>query len=325
MFMNTSERLLLMDLHKVNNQMMTEDELKALFDAGIHTAQLCYVYWHEIEKEEGQYDWSRTDERIETLNRIGYKVMPMCYTEPAQYFSDDYYINDGTNYLRGVLSPWNKNAQQASLNFMKIMTDRYNSSTCMVINGCLVMGETPFSHGRNWYDPEAIKSFQNRWATTDMPVMNENRTETWMKETIVAMKLAENKVLAENQWNEIWSMIHPEIAMQAGLYGNGCNFIDDIYTAYKTEIPNVQINQIWYTFVQHTRQYETYTRLINQYNMNAFGGAEYCEGLEENGPKALRLGFKGLIIHPLHPFTNHETLQPWMIEKIKKSIIIMNN
>lgn len=323
--MDASEHLLLMDLHKANNEMMNEVELKALFDAGIHTAQLCYVYWHKIEPVEGQYNWSELDQRIETLNRIGFKVMPMCYTEPAQYFSDDYFVNNGNGPLRGFLSPWNKKAQEASLNFMKTMRDHCNSSMCMVINGCLVMGETPFPHGCNWFDPEALKSFEERWLTLDKPSANEDRTEIWMKETIVNMKLEENKILADTVWNEIWSMIHPEIAVQKGLYGNGCKFIDDIYTAYKREIPDVQINQIWYTFVQHLRQFETYKRLIAHFNLNAFGGAEYCEGLENNAPQAMRLGFKGLIIHPLHPFTNHETLQQWMIEKIKKSIIVMNS
>jgi hypothetical protein len=324
MLMDANEHLILMDYPKADNTLMSVDDLQPLFDAGIRTAQICVMNWHQVETVEGITNWSEVDDRVYTLNRIGYKVLLNCYTEPALYFPPEYYARSQEGPCMQVLSPWNQDAQKASLDFYTRMRNHFNSKTCLVVNANLTHGETVYLHGEFWYDPAAIESFHRRWNTEDMPVPNEARTEEWMKETFINLMVSQNKILAVNSGNEIWSMLHPQIAVY-NLYGNGCKFLEDIYNAYEREIPGVNMSQIWYTYIQHANQYPNYTRLIQRYNLRAFGGAEYCEGLPQTTQMAVTLGFKGLYIHPLYPAMGRLSIEPWMIENIKNGLKVMEN
>jgi hypothetical protein len=116
-------------------------------------------------------------------------------------------------------------------------------------------------------------------------------------------------------------MLHPAIGDMQNLYGNGCNWIAEILSHLHKNLPHIQINHIYYTWVQWRQYWNKMNTWKIAFDENVFGGAEYCEGLPTTTPLALQNGLRGLIVAPCYP-NIHDHVEPWMLENIKNSISV---
>jgi hypothetical protein len=190
----------------------------------------------------------------------------------------------------------------------------------MLVSSQLGCGETVYLNKPAFYDPEAIASFKAFVGTDRIPDQNDPDTTRWLLESYLKTTLHQQTILTELQsHDEIFVMLHPAIGDMANLYGNGCNWITEILDNLHDNLPNIQINHIYYTWVQWKQYWGKMNSWRNTFNENVFGGAEYCEGLPTSTPLALQNGLRGLIVAPCYP-SIHDHVESWMLENIKNSI-----
>ena len=119
-------------------------------------------------------------------------------------------------------------------------------------------------------------------------------------------------------------MLHIAIAHFNNLYGNGCNWIEDILQAYVDNLPGVKINHIYYTWTQWEQYWKQMNSWRQRFNENVFGGAEYAEGLPQTTPRAIANGLRGQILAPCYPGL-HDHIEQWMLDNIQASIATWNS
>jgi len=318
-FIDASERLILMDmqLDYANPEIprLPEDNIQMLVDAGIRTAMIFTVYWGFIEPQKGVYNWDYYGDRIRLLNRCGMKVLLQCYNKHPGWIPDSWKAKRIDNILTAI-SPWNEEAQEYTLDFYRKMVKHYNSKSCIVVNSREQDGETLMpQHGLACYDDHALADYKNKYGGEPSP--HNPETEEWLKSTIVEQHIKTQEILSV--CGEVWTLLHPALAFH---YGCGCAWIDDVLNAYRTRMPDAEINHIYCTWnYDHIAPY--YTQMEDwrdQYNENLYVGAEYATGVIDTTRKAIEHGIKGLLINPVHPYTGYTRIEPWMTDNIKKAL-----
>ncbi len=330
-FLNNDEFFLLMDIAAVGDfnplrydlkptkryNHIPLDDLKKLSDVGVRTTLPFQCIWDEIETAKGVYDWSYFDNYVNNATKAGMKTI--LFTPTAGYpswFPDEYFVwcEDGVH--REALSPWNDEAQEVYFDFVDRLTKRYSSRNhCMVVSSQLSVGETVLLNVPAFYDPAAVKSFQQFADTDQMPAKGDNQTEVWLRESYIKLIIRQQAFLADTQWREIFVMLHPAIA-DFGFYGNGNNWIEEILFELKTQLEPVNINHIYYTWIQWSQYWWIMNKWRDQFDEHVFGGAEYAEGLPMTTPAAIQNGLRGQIIAPCYPGI-HDKLESWMVENIR--------
>lgn len=326
-WIDNDEFIILMDMEPeagiTSGPNVSLDGLKRLRDAGIKTG-IKYVYWNKNEPSKNIFVWNDIDAWAERYHEAGMKLMLSTYTAPALWAHDDWRAMSGPGIYRpGSLSIWNPEAMEASDNFMRKVCKTYNSEDILAFCGWLTNGETVYYNEPSWYDPFAMEAY-HKWAGADAkPKKEDPTTEAWLKQSYTEHMVRIQKIFADTPHKEIWTAAHLVIASYTNLYGNGCNWTEDYYVAYKNNIPGVTINVIQYTYHPHGAPYLNKIKaIIKRHGIKVWGGAEYCEGLPVSTPTALETGARGLLISPIHTFTGHKTIEPWMTEAIAKSINI---
>ena len=238
------------------------------------------------------------------------------------WFPDDYFVQtrneEGKNAVqRGVLSPWNWEALAELNAFNALMLKRYSSSRCIVASSQLSCGETVLLNEPAFYDPLAIKSYQQFSDSEDLPSPADNMTNLWLLDSYQKMLVYQQSLMAKNQFKEIFVMLHPAIADMHKLYGNGCNFIEEILSELTRSIEGVKINHIYYTWIQWQAYWGYMSYLRERFNEDVFGGAEYAEGIPITTPHAIRNGLRGQIIAPCYPGIHDNGVEDWMIQYIE--------
>jgi hypothetical protein len=328
--MNEDEVFILFDIPKVNNEYMNINELHVLKDVGIETIQ-CVLSWEKLQPQQGIYNWKEIENRILIHKKVGMKTLiqfPAYHT--PHWFPDSWYtwIKPGTfaiypyeitqdTVYRGIISPWNYDAQEYKNQITQEIMDHFIKWDIMPIGCHMLAGESILINNPVFFNPLEVNNFMKRWETKDFPKVGEYRTDIWLKETCIKLSMDMYNILIHNTYSEIWSTLHP--VCQYLWPGTGVEYINDIYDACLKLNPS-SINQIWYTFIQHPICFPIFKEQITKYKLNAYGGAEYADGLTLTVPKAKELGFQGLIICPLHPFTGYTTIEPWMIDNIKDTL-----
>jgi len=299
-----------------------EEGLKKLRDVGIQTTMPFECIWNEIETEKGVYDWSYLDNYVNKAARVGMKTI--LFTPMHGYpdwFPDDYFVQtrdpQGNNVVqRGALSPWNWEALGELNDFNRLMMKRYSCSRCLVVSSQLSCGETVLLNEPAFYDPRAVKSYQEFADTDEEPDPADNSTNVWLLDSYLKMLVYQQSLLAENEFKEIFVMLHPAIADMPGLYGNGCNYISEILSELTRQIEGVKINHIYYTYIQWSQYWGSMNFLKERYNENVFGGAEYAEGIPTTTPYAIRNGLRGQILAPCYPGVHDHGVENWMLNHI---------
>jgi hypothetical protein len=132
--------------------------------------------------------------------------------------------------------------------------------------------------------------------------------------------VAQQAILVDNPNREIWTQVHPVIAQFPGIYGNGCKWLEDVLSAYRSNWPDANIGQIYYTWIQWGQVWQQMRDLSVKYGTHVYGGSEYAEGLPTSTPRAITNGLRGQLCGVLHPFTGHTEVLPWMTDNIKAAI-----
>lgn len=291
------------------------DDLKKLREVGIQTTLPFRCIRKELETAPGVYNWRYFDDYVNQAFKAGMKTILFTTTHGfPDWLPDDYFVKCDDGVHREALSPWNAEAQEDNNAFNQKLVDRYASKYCLIASSQLSVGETVLLNKPAFYDPAAVKSYQEFTESDDLPTPGDPRTETWLLESYIKMLVSQQSLLAR-QCNEIFIMLHPTIK-DMGFYGNGCNWIDEILYALTRQIPGVQVNHIYYTWIQWPMYWPLMNSYRAKYQENIFGGAEYAEGLPTTTPAAIGQGLRGQIIAPCYPGI-HEHIEPWMIENIK--------
>jgi hypothetical protein len=330
-FLHENEFYLLMDnpwhgdgdpLHvdpmpRFRTQHIAEDGLKQLRDAGIQTTMPFECIWSDIEYERGSYNWDYLDDYVNRAARVGMKTI--LYTPMHGYphwFPDEFFVQcEGNVVHREALSPWNWEALGELNNFNRLMMERYSSSRCLIANSQLSCGETVLLNEPAFYDTAAVKSYKEYSDSDDMPSKTDNMTTEWLLDSYQKMLVYQQSLLAKNEFKEIFIMLHPAIA-DMGLYGNGCNFIEEILSELTRKIEGVKINHIYYTWIQWQRYWGYMRYLSERFGENVFGGAEYAEGIPTTTPHAIANGLRGQIISPCYPGIHDHGVEAWMLNNI---------
>ena len=302
---------------------IAEEGLKKLRDVGIQTTMPFECDWSEIEVKQGEYDWQYLDDYVNRAARVGMKTI--LYTPMHGYpswFPNEYFVQcrdaEG-NYVvhREALSPWNWEALGELNDFNKLMMERYSSSRCLVANSQLSCGETVLLNEPAFYDPAAIKSFHDFSDSEDLPDKDDPMTNTWLLDSYQKMLVYQQSLIAQNEFKEIFIMLHPAIADMTSLYGNGCNFIPEILGELKRKIAGVKINHIYYTWIQWNMYWNLMSYWGQLFGEDVFGGAEYAEGIPTTTPYAIQNGLRGQIIAPCYPGIHDHGVEEWMLNHIR--------
>ena len=321
-FMRRDDYILLMDSPKADRTRLTEDELKQLVDVGVKTGLYFYTDWNAVEPERGFYDWREHDEALARYNRAGLRTLFMCSTRPPQWFPDEWYCYKYFGVSRDALSLWNKDAQDYSDNFYRIMRERYTTPTSMVINSQITDGETIYLNEPAYYDPAALKDYERLYGKGARPV-NPNSPEvmSWLEETYIRVLMKQAHILIETPHRELFTMLNPRIGEMGFYPGNGCHMLPTILAHYAEE--NCDITQIYYTWIQWAHLHPYMNQLQAQYNTKVYGGAEYCEGMPTTAPVAAKQGVR-LICSPCHEYTPHLHLEQWQLDNIRQAIKVLS-
>lgn len=315
-----TDRIILMDVGTCEGKYMNCDDLKMLHDAGMRTVFPLGVDWGNIEKSMGEYDWSLVDHYVESRLDAGFNILLGCYSRAPTCLPDEWYAHTGAGIARGLISPWNVEAQAYMLEFYKRVMKRYESSNVVVVNTYLTEGETIGLNEPMWFDPFALASFREYDNSDKMPCKNSENTEAWLLRSYMSVLNSQAQVLLSGQHRELWTMLHPAIADMGGLYGNGCKWIEPLLSMYRSFGDDVYIGHIMFTWRQWAYYWPRMNKLSEQYGAHLFGGAEYADGAPMSATLAKEQGIAGLICGPTHPFTGHKHVLPWMVENIKQAL-----
>jgi hypothetical protein len=294
----------------------TLDELKSLREVGVQTTMPFQCIRKEIETSPGVYDWKYLDDYVNQAFKAEMKTI--LFTTTCGYpdwLPDEYFVKCADGVHREALSPWNDEAMCDDITFTKKIMGRYSSKNCLIANSQLSVGETILLNIPAFYDDKAIQSFREFTDSEDSPEPNEGRTEAWLLDSYQKLLVRQQRVLATNQFKEIFVMLHPAIA-DMGFYGNGCKWIPDILGELRRQIPGVTINHIYYTWIQWPQYWPIMNEFRERYKENVFGGAEYTEGLPVTAPIAIENGLRGQIVAPCYPGI-HDHIEPWMLENLR--------
>ena len=161
-YFGKDNHLILMDTAKANGSYYSSDELRAMADAGIHTAILFDWAWHDIETRWGHYEWDKLDARVALLNRCGMRAIVKWYCVAPNWFPSDWWACASGGPIVGVLSPWCNPAQAYERAMSAEVCRRYNDERKgnLVINSQSGHGESVMPTVPCWFDPWATAAFK---------------------------------------------------------------------------------------------------------------------------------------------------------------------
>jgi len=321
-FLKNDDYFLVLD--HISPRKLTLEELKRIRATGAKVL-LYHTNWNLLEPQMGVYDWTDMDSAIKMAEDADFKVLLGDYSMGASCLPEEWYVASSPRLQEpdrrwNVLSFWNKDAMNYLENFISILGNRYGNGRVNIMCQQSVAGETylPFEPDNVFFDDAAIQSYRefvgdstaipSKWSLTICP----EPTRTWFKNSILDAIVRRNKFLTELNGNsEVWHSGHHCWATMG--QGGGAMFIRDVLNALRANIPNVNFHGIQYTYWYHNETYKNKVREdANNYGIDFYVGAEYCEGLPVYMPQMLKEKYKGFIIAPLSPLTSHERMEEWM-------------
>lgn len=317
-FLTDDEYIILMDSPNVRGRMFTDDELASFRDCGIRTAIWCDTRWDNwLADDFKTYHWEYFDDYLARLRKASIKAIIPLWHRQSDHYPDRYYIVS-THLHRGLFSPWNPDAQELVNRSYTMIRDRYSADDCLIISAQCQGGERVLLNRPSLNDSFAQKS----WAAWQKK--RGDNQEEWVKDTYIRLLLEQQRILTAGEHKEIWYMLSRHKAFVPYATGHGCAWIDDYLRAWKKLKP-AGFYHISFNFFPYLPAEQKFFDAIQkeqvQFKVQEIVGAEYCEGLRDgNGKKAVELGMRGLILHPCHPFTKHERVEPWMYDEIRKTM-----
>lgn len=322
-FLASDDSMLLMDIPNIDGHLFSEEELRALRDAGVRTTMMFGNDINLCNPSDGVYAWEIIDGYVERATRCGLNVMIPTYTQAPLWGPDHWYAHTRAGILRGLISPWSAAGQEYLLNHYQMLVDRYASRTVAIVNTQLTNGETILINEAAYYDAAAAQSYHDEYGSSFWPNRDtregDERTDAWMRKSYLSMMQTQARVLSTQPAQLMFSAIHPAIA-DFGLYGNGNKWYADLLAMYRDTYPEHDIVWVLYTWAQWSYYHPIVRALKDSLGLRVYGGAEYAEGLPGNTPIAIEAGIDGQFLGPCHPFTGHRAILPFMLENIRAAI-----
>jgi|WetSurSiteA1Bulk_404760.scaffolds.fasta_scaffold14787_3 hypothetical protein len=319
---------------------MDTNELARLRDECGFTVVQEQMYWHDVERQKGQYTWTLPDKQVERVKKAGMKLILCAPITVPTFFPDDWYwaMSNGAPMHSG-LSFWNLEAQNYQRDFCQMVIDRYSADDVSVIFHGFLGGESVMYNHPAFYDPHAIRSFEQWYGAGQRPIAGgplpsgqpadfgepvpfalDYKTTPWFVDAIVKHHRMMQDVFRKPH-NEVWDDLQPLIGQQSQANGNFAQ--PDIHLAYSIGWPDVEQWLLMYTYFGNgPKNADIIDGYREKYGCKVIVEANYCEGLILPPPTyitAIEKGFDGQIVCPLHPFRGHKTVEPWMIEAMKKA------
>lgn len=316
MFMKPENHLIFMDVqvrYEEPTVRLPREDIEKMVEAGIKTALICHVDWNAIETFKGERDFSYYDERVQLLKECGMNVLIDCFTHIPKWMPDEWKVKGRAGNVINMVSPWNVEAMDYTVEFIKQMICRYESETSMAINSWLTDGETLFPNEVCIYDDAARGVFSEMYGRQPDDPLGEEERQFLLSSQVALMRQLTN-MFKTNRYSDMWTALHPALG---GYTGNGCEFIPQILDAIHS--PCVHLNHIYFTWRQWTNYYPLMNEWKEHYQVNVFGGAEYCEGVVDSTRAAIEQNIRGLVIAPCHPFTGHLRIEDWMLDNIREA------
>lgn len=276
------------------------DDLKRLRDVGIQTI-VRYPFWNEIETHLGEYVWDTIDEYIELTRQADMKCLFALYEGVPDYFPPEWYLKtpDGSIYIgvyqERVISPWNLDGWEYNLDFLNKFCNRISTKDVMCFRATM------------------------RGAEAMLPQYGQYRLDGLYWETMRRMLIEEQSIFyASHDSHELWTCFHHAFD---GSGTSGTERARDLYREMAGEFPDAKHYCISYTqFRNDVIGEDKNLADMQELGLNMFGGSEYAEGIIANTDTAIQQGFRGFISAPLHWWSGHKSLEPWMVETIRDSL-----
>lgn len=285
------------------------------------------IYWNQVEKKRGSYDWSISDRQVNRVLGAGMKLI-MCVPMaiPGGLPNEWYWKGKGGGINKSGLSYWNADAQAYQRAFVERVIERYSGPGISFIYHGFLGGESAMWNNPVFFDDAALADFKQKYggtpeaadSTADPPFALSPNTKEWLRDGVVSHHLFIQEPFMK-QHNEVWDNLQPNIALQSEANGNYAQY--DIHQAYKETWPDVEHWLLMYTYWNNGPwSAEQIDRLVEDFDCKVIVEANYCESLPGTTELALDKGFFGQIVCPLHPFRNHARMEPWMYDAIKQAV-----
>lgn len=344
-FIASDEFIILYD-----DDLLYTDELAQMREAGVRTA-FERLYWGDIEKAPGVYDWSKTDAIVERCAAADMKVLMRLGDDAPQFFPDDWYIRDaggtlwrnhngyGGNDWYTLLSPWCTDAQMAEREFLLKAIARYAGPTVQLYAGGPHGGEVILPGMIPCYcDDHALADFR-RYVAEHGITDGERGGETILPAdlpTYESMKLAPTTVgwLAQSLYNwvrernsmfpELWFSLVERHTRFAEAFETGPRTGNWLARRIYADLPGELGAPLNAAYFEVYRLYGTEGALDNvrDYLGRTWIGSQFCDGLYVHTDDAIRSGIRGFFTGPLHrynPYDQHR-LGDWQSEAIRWSL-----
>lgn len=310
------------------------DDLKRFRDAGA-TVALEFAPWHLMEREPGQVDWSLTDEQVTRCRAAGMRVLLMGPSSVPTHLPDEFYVwdidgrpmrtNDQRNSQQtwGCLSPWNADAMDCYLGFVRALQARYRADDVQVIQCFSQEGESILPPAIPCiYDPAAIASYRDHVGNPRaLPNFGARTTFEWMYSTLAQALVGLHAVYADTQWHECWSALHP-VYYGPAWGASGVVDIPGLWSVILRAVNPDAAFHIAFDFFPRHRFAEEFPPLLSALSemaVQVIAGSDWPAGLRPNTPKAIAMGLRGLLTAPLHPFSLRDTVEPGAADAFRES------
>jgi hypothetical protein len=331
-FIQSDERILILDYNSYAGCELNADELSSLGDAGVKTVA-CYLRWCRVEKEKGVYDWSSMDAEVERIRKAGLKVIIKAYFSAPPFFPDAWYIrgkhgdiqrnigaaNPDGDHFSSSLSYWNPEAWNYHLEFIKRVCERYCSEHVLCINIAPANGEALIPGNNYLYDDYALASYRAFTGTDEVPgeALPGTPTLEWLRETVIPAQVETQRIF-HHYGGEYWTMLHHAFET---IPSTGNWLIDDLYRALHRELGDEHWG-ICYTLFRpgETRGLWGAEQDINRHGIKMLFASEGPMGLLTNTRRSIEMGARGMLTGPLAPYLGYTRMQSWMFEAIKNTL-----
>jgi hypothetical protein len=291
MFLDSDERVIIMDMLggvHYEPRLLSVDSLHQIAGAGVKTIYLQgAMRWDKMQPQEcSPIDWSFLDGYIDLIESAELKALiPFVYRCPDWLPKEWYLLYQDIPFPS---SPSYTNPQTGiDLDeFAEMAISRYKSRPMQFIYSIVIDGEFAF----NLVPDRSVPDFP--------------------EETFLSWMTARQRVF-EMQYGEVWNSFH---------IVDDPPWINRMYDRWRVAFPKAKFYGIQFTHFGHGgREADEISRLSIEHDVRYFVGAEYCQGIVNNTPRAIAEGV-GLICAPLSVHNPGQEFEPWMVDAIKQSI-----
>ncbi len=340
-----------------DDSLLTTDELCRVREAGARTV-FERLYWQNIEREPGVFDWSVPDALMANCAAADLKVLLRVGDDAPVHFPDDWYLRSangdiwrhhlgygGPTDFYTLLSPWCRAAQAAEREFMLAAIARYAGPTVQLYAGGPHGGEVILPGMIPCYcDEHALASFRayvkehwsgdlvefNRaggdWAKAlpaDLPTYADMgkapATVNWLATSLYNWERERHSMFPE-----VWLSLVERRTQVGEAYESGPRsgnwLARHLYATLPAEL-GAELNVLYWEVY---RQYGTEGAMDNVAGLfdRTWIGSQFCDGLYVHTDDAIDSGVRGFITGPVHAYNTYDThrLKDWQLDAIRWSL-----